>query len=269
MSGNASGIGIFDSGAGGLTVARQIMRRLPNERIVYFGDSKRAPYGDKPIDVLKQYCTEITAFLTSKDIKVLVIGCGTVSANFYEDVCEMVNVPVFEMILPAVAACDSVKRVGVIATAAAINSGAHSRALANAYPDIDVFTKVCPLFVPLVEEGWIDDEISDLAAKKYLESFARHNLDGLILGCTHYPMLANSITKAMGDGVKLIDPAAQLAQSLANYLQTNELDNQSTVAPRHEFYVSANPHRFQDIAMLAMGEEIDVGIVDISNRCVH
>ncbi|MCL2415740.1 MAG: glutamate racemase [Defluviitaleaceae bacterium] len=288
-------IGIFDSGVGGLTVAGQIMKKLPNERIVYFGDSKRAPYGNKSVDILEKYSKEIVDFLKEKDIKVLVIGCGTISASCYKAVCGMIDVPVFEMVSPAVIAGLGIaenNRLGLIATEAAIKAGTHAAAFAAANPNIEIISKACPMFVPLVEEGWIDNALSDMAAERYLSCFLNpteilenesevktekiSKIDGLILGCTHYPLLQSSIVKVMGD-IPLIDPAAALAQILADYMGKNGLLNTANTAnaatntdelpklllPKHKFYASANKKHFQKIGKLITGHSLDVEIFEI------
>ncbi|MCL2170889.1 MAG: glutamate racemase [Defluviitaleaceae bacterium] len=239
-------IGIFDSGIGGLTVAREIIRALPGEGIVYLGDSRRAPYGDKPADVLEKYAYDIISFLMGHNIRILVIACGTISATCIDAVRKMVDLPVFDMIS---AVCDEVdcENIGIIATDGTIRSAAHKLALESKNPAIRVVARACPLFVPLIEEGWIDGEIPDLVAARYLGDLAAEGLDGLILGCTHYPLLAQSISRAL-PGVPLINPAENLAAALAGYIGNHDMQNPR---PIREFYTTGDIERFRK-----MGEQI-------------
>ena len=219
-SGNAGGaIGVFDSGLGGLTVLREIRRLLPRERLIYFGDSGRTPYGTKSPDTVKRYTLQDVNFLTSRNVKAVVIACNTASACGLEAVRDNFDVPVTEVVGPGSRAAVNATRtgrIGVIGTTATIGSEVYKRAIglaaeAAGRSDVNYFGKACPLFVSLAEEGWWDDEITFLTAKKYLEDLKKDDIDTLVLGCTHYPLLADVIGRVMGENVKLINSASEVA----------------------------------------------------------
>jgi len=240
---------------GGLTVARQIMTALPHSKLVYFGDSLRAPYGGRRPEELVQFSREIIDFLHSKNVAALVVACGTISATIFDDVKQMTDVPIMGMLDAGVeAALDATKseRIGIIATAGTIASRAHERAIVAKNPDAKVFAMPCPLFVPLVEEGWLDNDVAQLVAQKYLAQLAENDIDTLILGCTHYPLLIDSIKAALPVDIKIIDPAVRLAEDLAKMI----LDSPST-QPNHEFYVSGNKDKFDQISYIALNKSFD------------
>jgi len=247
-------IGIFDSGVGGLTVFAQIMKTLPNENIVYFGDTLRAPYGDKSTEQLKKYSRQIIDFLKTYDIKALVIGCGTISANCAEYVKGLVNIPVLDMVSPSIEDIISIKakKIGIIATKATIDSKIHEKLIKKQNKDCKVYARSCPLFVPVVEEGFADTAISDLVAKEYISYFLDKDLDAMVLGCTHYPLLSSSIAKVFESKIRLIDPAFTLSKHLLQVLTNKGLKNTQKAAPKHNFFISSNTQKFDTICSKAL-----------------
>lgn len=233
-------VGVFDSGVGGLTVAREIMRNLPSEKIVYFGDTARVPYGNKSRDNIIRYSRQIIHFLMEQEVKAIVIACNTASALAMDEVRKEFDIPILGVIEPGarVAAQETQnKRVGVIGTVATINSGIHKEYLKELDPEITVVGKACPLFVPLVEEGWRHDPVTDQVVERYLQEMKDEKVDTLILGCTHYPLIRSAIREFMGEDVRLVNPAYETAQELNRLLR--EQDMQSTGKTQEDF-----PYRF-------------------------
>ncbi len=254
---NSKPIGVFDSGIGGLTVVRALSARLPNENIVYFGDTARVPYGPKSPTVVREYAKQDVDFLVSKEIKIVVIACNTVSAVALDVVQNRARVPVVAVILPgareAVRATKK-KRVGIIGTIATVNSGAYTNAIRQLDGDVQVFAQPCPLFVPLAEEGWIDHKVTALVAKEYLFPLKLEKIDTLILGCTHYPVLRGAIAASVDPNVTLIDSGAAVAADVERLLEEKELRNPSREKPNLEFYVSDLPARFTEIGERFLGQ---------------
>ncbi|MCI1721944.1 MAG: glutamate racemase [Lachnospiraceae bacterium] len=256
MGNNASApIGVFDSGLGGLTVAREIMRNLPNEKIVYFGDTARVPYGNKSKATVVRYSEQIMRFLQTQNIKAIVIACNTASAMALDEIRDQAGVPVLGVVEPgalmAVKATKN-KRVGVIATKATIGSGAYTRQIHRIDPDITVIGEACPLLVPLVEEGWTHDPVTDEIIMRYLKEILGKDIDTLILGCTHYPLLRSEIHGLIGDGITLVNPAYETAQALAGLLKKENLLNGEVPGKDepypYKFFVSDDAERFADFA---------------------
>jgi len=259
-------IGIFDSGVGGLTVARQIMDALPQEHLIYFGDSLRAPYGDRAPEQLAQFSRQIIDFLMDKDIKALVVACGTISARIFGTVEQMTDIPVLGMVVPGVTAAlaaTKTGRIGVMATAGTVASGAHRTAILTQRPDAQVMSVACPLFVPLTEEGWSDNTVADMTAQIYLADMAANRIDTAILGCTHYPLLINSIKKALPSDVTIVDPAVVLAQDLKKTLGDAGLTRVDDTLPVHQFYISGNKEKFDKISALALKVSCDAQVVKL------
>ncbi len=253
-------IGFFDSGIGGLTVVKEAMRLLPNENIVYFGDTARVPYGSKSNSTVIEYTMQAARFLMKKNIKMLVVACNTASSVALDELRKEINVPVIGVIEPgAKMALDETKngRIGVIGTYATINNKAYSSQLKKLNGKIKVFEKACPLFVPLAEEGWLDHKATHLIAREYLEEFKEHEIDTLILGCTHYPILTETISKVVGKKVKLINSGLPASYILKNYLEGRGIRSQSVQIGYHEFYVSDVPAKFKNIAERFLGRKID------------
>jgi glutamate racemase len=252
-------IGVFDSGIGGLTVVRALTRHLPHENIVYFGDTARVPYGPKSPQVVREYAAQDVDFLITKDVKMVVVACNTVSAVALEVVQKRSGVPVVGVIQPgAVAASAATRqmRIGVIGTAATINSGAYTHALRQIDPAIHVVAQTCPLFVPLAEEGWVDHRVTELVAKEYLFPLTLEKIDTLILGCTHYPVLRNAIQSAVTTAVALIDSGEAAAIEVARTLDGYHLRNESKDRPNLQFFVSDIPAKFTEVGERFLGQKM-------------
>ncbi len=252
-------IGFFDSGIGGLTVVRSVMRLMPNENIVYFGDTARVPYGSKSNDTVIEYSLQAANFLLRKNIKLLVVACNTASSAALKDLKRFLTIPVIGMIEPGskMALRESKHgKIGVIGTMATINNKAYSNELKKLNPKVKVFEKACPLFVPLAEEGWLDHKATELIAKEYLTEMHERKIDSLILGCTHYPILYDVIQKVMGRTVKLIDSGTPAAKLVEEYLNARGLRNDSNMLGGKEFYVSDIPGKFKEIAGRFLGGKI-------------
>jgi len=256
---NAKPIGVFDSGIGGLTVVHALSARLPHENIVYFGDTARVPYGPKSPQVVRDYAAQDADFLMSRDVKMVVIACNTVSSVALDVVQKKARVPVVGMILPgaeAAVAASRGRRGGVIGTRATVNSNAYTHAIRQLNPDIQVFARECPLFVPLAEEGWVEHRVTDLVAKEYLFPLTLEKIDTLILGCTHYPLLRAAIQAAIGEGVTLIDSGEAAAGVVERVLEERGLRNPSPHMPHLQFFVSDVPARFGEIGERFLGKKM-------------
>ncbi len=255
-------IGIFDSGIGGLTVMRALMRLLPAESLIYLGDTGRTPYGTKSPDVVRRYSFENTEFLVDKGVKLLVVACNTSSALALEALQQRVDVPVVGVIEPgalAAARATRNRKVGVIGTEATIRSGEYSRALRRLRADLEIYTRTCPLFVPLAEEGWVDNEVAARAARLYLASLARSGIDTLILGCTHYPLLKTVIRATMGAGVRLVDSGIATAAVVRDVLQEHGLLRRGR-AGEPSFFVTDAPERFVKVGARFLGSQVDSAV---------
>lgn len=252
-------IGVFDSGIGGLTVVRALLHHLPHENIVYFGDTARVPYGPKSPQVVRGYAAQDVDFLISKDVKMVVIACNTVSSVALDVVQKHAKVPVVGVILPGAAAAvgaSTRKRIGVIGTRATINSNAYTHAIRQLDAGVQVFARECPLFVPLAEEGWIHHKVTELVAKEYLFPLTLEKIDTLILGCTHYPILRETIQAGIDGGVTLIDSGEATAMDVARILDEKGLRNPSTQRPNLQFYVSDLPAKFTEVGELFLGQKM-------------
>lgn len=267
MASNAP-IGVFDSGVGGLTVVREIMRQIPNERIVYFGDTARVPYGSKSRKTIITYTRQIINFLLSKDVKAIVIACNTASAFALETVKQEVSIPIIGVVEPGAKVAGNTTKngsVGVIGTEGTINSGIYNDFLAKMNPEIKVYGKACPLFVPLVEEGWIEDPITEQVVRRYLEELLEYDIDTLVLGCTHYPLIRAIIGRIVGDKVNLVNPAYETARCLKEVLLEHNLYN-DTPSMDHKFFVSDGAKKFQKFANTILPcEVVETKDVNIEN----
>ena len=242
-------IGVFDSGVGGLTVAREIMRNLPEERIVYFGDTARVPYGNKSQETVIRYSRQITRFLQSKKVKAIVVACNTASALALDAIEKDTDLPMLGVVKPGAAvAVESTrnKKVGIIATASTIQSQLYPALIGRRDPEITVYGKACPLFVPLVEEGWTKDSITEQVAVRYLQELLDKGIDTLIMGCTHYPLLRSLLQKVVGESVTLVNPAYETARALGRLLQEQGLERSAEAAaePKYQFFTSDAPEGF-------------------------
>jgi len=252
-------IGIFDSGIGGLTVLHSIIKALPNEDSIYVGDTARVPYGTKSATAVTNYSLEIGKFLEKMDIKALVVACNTASAVALPKLQETFDLPVIDMIGPAAhSAIEATKNghIGIIGTEGTIRSRAYKNSLKKMSDEIVVTSIACPLFVPLAEEGWIDNDVALAAARRYLEPFKKSKIDTLILGCTHYPLLKKIIKEVIGDKVTLIDSGDAAALRLKDILKSEQNDGRKTTSTR-SYFVTDTPERFLRLGKRFLGDEID------------
>ncbi len=243
-------IGVFDSGVGGLTVASEIMKQLPNERIIYFGDTARVPYGNKSKKTIIKYSKQIVNFLLEKNVKAIVIACNTASALALEEIKAQVSIPVIGVVEPGAKTAASVTKnnnMGIIGTKGTISSGIYQELLNKTNPEVNVYGKACPLFVPLVEEGWINDPITFDVARRYLADFMEIDIDTLVLGCTHYPLLRDTISSVLGNRVNLVNPAFETAKTLKDVLISKGIKSHQKTS-NHEFYVSDGVDQFDTFA---------------------
>ncbi|MBB5017489.1 glutamate racemase [Chitinivorax tropicus] len=252
-------IGVFDSGVGGLTVVRALMERLPFEDIVYFGDTARVPYGVKSVDTIRHFTAQITQFLLEKQVKMLIVACNTMAAVAVDVVHQLANVPVLDVIEAGARNAVNVSRsnsIGVIGTPTTINSNAYARSIHHLNPGVRVFSQACPLFVPLVEEGWLDHPVTRMTAHEYLRPIFVEQIDTLVLGCTHYPLLKPLLQEVAGPDIALVDSAAAMAEQTAQILAERQLANLARHAPRYHFHVTDIPLRFQTIGERFLGRSL-------------
>ena len=255
-------IGVFDSGVGGLTVAREIVRQIPEERIVYFGDTARLPYGSKSRDTIVRYSRQIIRFLRTKDVKAIVIACNTASAYALETVQAETDIPVIGVINAGARTAVQATRngkIGVIGTEGTIGSGIYTEVMKRMRPDIEVTGKPCPLFVPLVEEGLFHDSVTDEIASRYLSVLKGKYIDTLVLGCTHYPLLRSTLGRLMGEDATLVNPAYETAIELRRLLLERGL-NRDPDAPeegeKYQFFVSDLAEKFTNFATSILPNEV-------------
>jgi glutamate racemase len=253
--GHKQAIGVFDSGIGGLTVVREIRKILPEETIVYFGDSARVPYGTKSKETILRFAKEDIRFLQSFKVKVIVSACFSVSSNALEELKEEFPIPIIGMIDPGVDALSnrSFDKVGVIGTNATIESEAFSKRLKSKFGDIGICSAACPLFVSLAEEGWTEGDIPELIAEKYLSPLIAENIDSLILGCTHYPLLYTVIRNVVGDSVEIIEPGKEAVLLLEKFLVDNDLRRKGKGSLK--VYLSDIPRNFERTVVNFLGEK--------------
>jgi glutamate racemase len=252
-------IGVFDSGVGGLTVVRALMERLPFEDIVYFGDTARVPYGIKSVETITGYARQIADFLLHRNVKLLIIACNTMAAVAYDAVAKLSRVPVLDVIdagAHAAVEATRTKAVGVIGTPATINSNAYARAIHDCDSGIRIFSRACPLFVPLVEEGWLDHEVTRLTAQEYLKPVLAERIDTLVLGCTHYPLLKPLLQEVAGPEIRLVDSAEAMAENTAHLLAETGFGNPRRTAPDYRYFVTDVPYRFQSIGEHFLGRTL-------------
>ncbi|HTO90264.1 MAG TPA: glutamate racemase [Candidatus Sulfotelmatobacter sp.] len=257
-------IGVFDSGLGGLTSVRELFRALPSESVVYFGDTARLPYGSKSRETVTRFALEIGEFLVRQNVKCLLVACNTASSFALEAVQHRLSLPVVGVIEPAARAAVAASphgRIGVTGTLGTVGSGAYPAAIARLAPGAAVISRACPLFVPLIEEGWIDHPVTRAVAEEYLLELRAGQLESLILGCTHYPLIAPLIAELMGPAVQLVDSGAEAAREVARLLA--ERGQLASGPPDHHFYVSDEPRNFKRIAQSFLGRELPpVTVVD-------
>lgn len=250
----AAPVGVFDSGVGGLTVAREIMRQIPNEKIVYFGDTARVPYGSKSRDTVTRYSRQIVRFLQAQEVKAIVVACNTASAYALDELEKEIDIPILGVVRPgAKVAAEATKngKIGVIGTEGTINSRIYATYIKQINENFNVIGKACPLLVPLVEEGLLKDPVTDEIAMRYLSELIDLDIDTLILGCTHYPLIRSTVGRIMGDQVTLVNPAYETARELKEMLRAEGLLNQNEMGlgeNKYRFFVSDGAEKFKQFA---------------------
>lgn len=240
-------IGVFDSGLGGLTVVREMQKLMPEESVIYFGDIARLPYGSKSKETITEFSHQIMRFLLKHDVKAVIIACGTASSNALEDLQQTYDLPITGVVEPgAREAARTTKngRIGITGTEATIRSGAYERLLKAADPKLEVYNRACPLFVPLVEEGWFQDEVTRAVVQRYLKEIKERQVDTLVLGCTHYPLLKRLIGEEMGEAVTLVNPSSSVVREMKQYLRQHDMQSE-TARGEYEFYVSDSTEKFR------------------------
>ncbi|AVC44042.1 glutamate racemase [Francisella tularensis subsp. novicida] len=248
-------IGVFDSGIGGLTIVKNLMSILPNEDIIYFGDIARIPYGTKSRATIQKFAAQTAKFLIEQEVKAIIIACNTISAIAKDIVQEIAKaIPVIDVITAGVSLVDNLNTVGVIATPATINSNAYALQIHKKNPNIEVYSNPCGLFVSMIEEGFVSGQIVELVAKEYLSYFHDKNIQALVLGCTHYPIIKESIAKILD--VKLIDPSLQASKMLYSLLFENKLLNTTKSNPEYRFYVTDIPLKFRSVGEMFLKTEM-------------
>lgn len=253
-------IGVFDSGLGGLTAVKQIMRELPDESIIYFGDTGRVPYGPRSREIIIKYSKNDINFLLSKDVKLIVVACGTVSSTALPEIRGDYSIPIIGVVEPTAAAALAATRngrIGIIGTNGTIKSGAYEKVLKKGCSDIATFSRACPLFVPLAENGHFDTKVAELVTAEYLEEIKKQDVDTLIMGCTHYPLLKKTIGAFMGDNVTLIDAGAEVAKEVKRHFDDNDLHSHKHDEKQYQYYVSDDVGSFSELGGIFLNKKID------------
>jgi len=254
-------IGIFDSGIGGLTVLKELKKQLPREQLIYFGDTARIPYGTKSKKLVQQYALEDAAFLLQYNVKMIVVACNTASAMAIDILKERLDIPVVGVVLPgSLGALRETKQnsIGVIGTSATINSNAYAKAMkSNSKQDVKVYSQACPLLVSLVEEGWLNNQVTSLILQNYLTDILKNSVDTLILGCTHYPLLHGAIQEITGPNIKLVDSGTETARFVEEILARNNLQNKGEKGSEDLFFVSDIPQKFEELGSRFLGEPLE------------
>ncbi len=262
-------VGVFDSGVGGLTVVREIIRQLPEENIVYFGDTARVPYGSKSQKTIIRFSEQIIRFLKTKQVKAIVIACNTASALALEAVQDEFDVPILGVVFPGARAAVKAtrnKKIGVAGTDATVRSGMYTKIIQKMDSRIQVIEKACPLFVPLVEEGFKEHAVTQEVIEYYLGPLRETDIDAMILGCTHYPLLRSRIRAYMGENIQIVNPAYETAMDLKQLLKERGMDNNRTdvQASQYEFYVSDMAEKFRQFANTVMPFDVpETNVVNI------
>lgn len=259
-------IGVFDSGVGGLTVVKNIIKQLPNEDIIYFGDIARIPYGTKSKETIQKFAAQTAKFLVKCDVKVIIIACNTISALAKDIVKEIAkDIPVIDVISVAVESVNNFEHIGVLATPATVNSHAYTQKILLQNPKAKVYPQACGLFVSMIEEGFIAGDIAQIIAKEYLINFKDKKLDCMILGCTHYPMIKETLTNILTE-VKFIDPSYLATIELKKLFLKREISNNSVNNGKHKFFVTDIPHMFKKIGEMFLETQMShLEIINIDN----
>ena len=253
-------IGVFDSGLGGLTVLKLLEKILPNECFIYFGDTDHVPYGSKSADTVIRYSKDIIDFFLTHNTKAVVIACNTASAIAYKELRNSYNIPIFDVVAPSVAYSDytsKTRKIGVIGTYSTIHSRAYTQSFTDLKSDCSVFEIACPLFVPLIEEGWSNTSVAREVAHTYLEAFQGTEIDTLILGCTHYPIMAETIKKTVNDHMQLVYSGETVGNKLSTYLEKNNCKNKSGSLGETRFYVTDFPQKFDELGSRFLGRNME------------
>lgn len=248
MSERSSSIGIFDSGFGGLSVMRAIRAVLPYENVIYYGDTAHLPYGNKSAETILKYSLDNATFLMNQGIKMLVVACHTVCSVAFDELQRVLNVPIVGVIQPSVSEAIEVTKTGQIAilgTRMTVSRSVHQQKISEILPHAEVTSIACPLFVPLVEEGYAEHPLSEMAVQEYLRPLKKKEIDTVLLGCTHYPLLENWIQKELGPNVILVNPAMKCAENIKKLLEQNDLINLQKDIPHYQFFVSDDPEKFR------------------------
>ena len=270
MNGGRAPIGVFDSGIGGLTLVKALMEEMPQESIVYFGDTARVPYGTKSKSTIVKFSLENVEFLLRFNVKCIVIACNTSSSWALPTLRKYFKVPIIGVVRPGAQAAVRAtrnRRIGIAGTRATVNSGAYETAIHRIDPAIKVYSQSCPLFVPLVEEGWLNGAICTEVAHRYLDPMVRQGVDTLILGCTHYPLLESTIRKVMGPKVSLIDSARQTVSEVRGVLMGTDALSGAQRKPRNRYFVTDEPGQFERIGERFLGRPL--GLVERANHQFH
>ena len=249
-------IGVFDSGLGGLTVVKALRKKLPNESIVYLGDTARVPYGNKSKITIQKYSIQIAEFLMKKNVKAIVVACNTVSALVLQELNRRIQIPIMGVIEPGVLAAENqskIKRIGVIGTDATIQSNAYKNLLTSLNTQLKVFSQACPLLVPLAEDGWVGDDIVKQILIKYLTPLIKESIDTLILGCTHYPVFFDLISEIIGPNIKIIDTPSEVANTFFQHLKINNLLSDNKSLGKLECFVTDKTRSYSKIAETFLG----------------
>lgn len=253
-------IGIFDSGLGGLTVLSAIRRKMPHENLIYFGDTARVPYGNKSKETIVRYSSEILQFLKQKNVKMVVVACNTASSHALDELKKEATVPVIGVVEPGIHALlrntSGSKKAAVIATRSTINSHSYQNALKAERSDLFLYQKACPLFVPLIEEGFADKKLAEPVIREYLDELEREEIHDIILGCTHYPLIKHAISR-LYPHFRLIDSSIETSESVLMELQKNGLENKSSTKGKIEIYASDITENLEDLRRLFFGESIE------------
>ena len=259
-------IAVFDSGLGRLTAVKELMKVLPDENIIYFGDTGRVPYGSRSDSTIIKYVRSDVNFLRSFDIKLIIVACGTASTVALPHIQNEVDIPMLGVLLPTVNAAVKAtknKKIGVLGTSGTIGSGKYEEEIKKINPDIFVYNKACPMFVPLVENGFIDDEVAYIVCKKYLDGVLSEGVDTIILGCTHYPLLEKTIAKIAGPEITLINAGAETANYTKKYLTENDMLSSEKMDVQYRYYVSDSIDNFAGVADKFLGKPIENSIEQI------
>ncbi|MGE4283936.1 MAG: glutamate racemase [Clostridia bacterium] len=259
-------IGVFDSGLGGLTAVKELMAQLPEESIVYFGDTGRVPYGTRSDETITKYVFQDIRFLLNFDIKLIIIACGTASSVALEKAQKEFDIPIIGVVYPtAVSAVGKSlsAKIGVIGTQGTINSESYTRVIKELTPDAQTFSKACTLFVPLVENGYTENEVARLVAQEYLQPLKEQEVDTLIMGCTHYPLLEKTIAGIMGEKVTLVDPGAETVKYVKQLLKEKDMLVQPDASAEYRYFVSDSVENFSRLGSVFLGQEITQSVEKI------